>query len=98
MAGKYRYICYCDLSSEGLALSPEKWKEFFSKEDKLAEKHGVKIAFRGTPFGVSEDYVTVYETDKYIDDLTKMIIETGRGRYVEAARTVTVTPLIFREL
>jgi len=97
MAGKYTYICYCSVSPEGNAASADEWKEFFAKEDELAEKHGVEIAIRGTPFGVSESYVTVYKTDKYIDDLTAMIQEAGRSKYVSSARTVTVTPLIFSQ-
>ena len=92
MAGKYTYICYCNPSPEGMAL--DEWKEFFAKEDELAEKHGVEIDVRGTPFGVSESYVTIYKTDKYIDDLMAMIQETGRDKYVSSSRTVTVTPLI----
>jgi len=95
MAGKYTYICYCDVSPEGNAASADELKEFFAKEDELAKKHGVEILVRGTPFGVSESYVTVYRTDKYIDDLMDMIQETGRNRYVSSARTVTVTPLRF---
>ena len=97
MPGKYTYICYCDLSPEGNAASADEWKEFFAKEDELAEKHGVEIAVRGTPFGVSESYVTIYKTDMYLDDLMAMILETGRNKYVSSARTVPVTPLIFRE-
>lgn len=96
MTGKYTYICFCDLSPEGNAASEDEWKELFAKEDKLAKKNGVEIVIRGTPFGVSESYVTVYKTDKYIDDLMAMIVETGRSKYVSSARTVTVTPLIFR--
>jgi len=97
MAGKYTYICYCDLSPEGNAASTAEWKEFFAKEDELAEKHGVEVAVRGTPFGVSESYVTIYKTDMYLDGLMAMILETGRNKYVSSARTVPVTPLIFPE-
>ena len=61
----------------------------------LNEKHGVEVAVRGTPFGVSESYVTVYKTDMYLDGLMAMILETGRNKYVSSARTVPVTPLIF---
>ena len=93
MAGKYKYICYCDVSPEGRKLGIEGWyKEVFNKEDELAEKYGVKILFRGTPYGVSESYVTVYESDKPIDNLSKLISATGRSKYVESARTITVTP------
>ena len=92
MAVKYKYIVYCYLSPEGRAAGPEGWKELFEKEDELAEKHGVSILSRGIPFGVSETWVTVYETDKNIEGLMEMITETGRNKYVEAARTVTVLP------
>jgi len=94
MAGKYSYICYCKVSPEGNAASTAEWKKFFAKEDELAAKQGVEIAVRGTPFGVSEDYVTVYKTEKYIDELMDMIQATGRNKYVSSARTVTITPLI----
>ena len=93
MAGKYTYICYCDVDTR--AASADDMKALFAKEDELAKKNGVEIVLRGTPFGVSADYVTIYRTDKYIDDLTAMIQETGRGKYVSSARTVTVTPLVF---
>ena len=95
MAGKYTYICYCNSSPEGNAASAEEMKEFFAKEDELAKKNGVEIVLRGTPFGVSADYVTIYRTDKYVDDLTDMIVKTGRNKYVSSATTVTITPLIF---
>ena len=94
MAGKYSYICYCDVDIR--AASPDKMKALFAKEDELAKKNGVEIVLRGTPFGVSAGYVTIYRTDKYIDDLMKMIMETGRSEYVSSSTTLTVTPLVFR--
>ena len=95
MTGKYQYIVFCELNDDGNKLPEEGWKSLFANEDKLAKKHQVEIMFRGTPFGVSESYVTVYSTDKPIDELMKLILETGRGKYVNNARTVTVTPLVF---
>jgi len=95
MAGKYAYICFCDVDLH--AASPDKMKALFAKEDELAEKNDVEIVLRGTPFGVSAGYVTIYRTDKYIDDLMDMIMETGRQKYVTSSTTVTVTPLIFRQ-
>ena len=92
MAGKFKFIVYCYLNAEGQALDQEGWKKFFAKEDELAGKYGVSILFRGIPYGVLESVVTVYESDKYIDNLSNLINETGRAKYVEAARTVTVLP------
>ena len=89
---KYKYIVFCYLNAEGNAAGPDEWKKVFDKEDKIAEKHGVKVLTRGIPFGVAETWVTVYKSEKYIDNLMSMLQETGRGKYIEAARTITVLP------
>ena len=89
---KYKYIVYCTLSDEGRAAGPDGWKKIFEKEDEVAGKHGVKVLTRGIPYGVSETWVSVYESEKYVDNLGSMHQETGRNKYVEAARTVTVVP------
>ena len=94
MTGKYAYVCYCDVDLH--AASPDKMKALFAKEDELAKKNGVEIVLRGTPWGVSASYVTIYRTDKYIDDLMDMIMETDRFKYVSSSTTVTITPLVFR--
>jgi hypothetical protein len=89
---KYKYIVYCYLNAEGNAAGPDEWKKVFDKEDEIAGKHGVKVLTRGIPFGVAETWVTVYESEKYVDNLISMVQETGRGKYIEAARTITVLP------
>lgn len=89
---EYKYICYCSLSAEGQAAGPEGWKEVFDKEDEIAKEHGVTILSRGIPFGVDETWVTIYQSEKYIDSLMEMIGKTGRNKYVAAARTITVLP------
>jgi hypothetical protein len=91
MAGKFKFIVYLHPNAQGQALGSEGWAKIFVKEDELAEKYGVSVLFRGTPYGVSESFVTVYESDKYIDNLSSLIAETGRNQYIAAARTVTVT-------
>ena len=91
MAGKFKYIVYLYPNAQGQALGQEGWNKLHAKEDELAEKYGVSVLFRGTPYGVSESFVTVYESDKYIDNLSLLMVETGRNQYIEAARTVTVT-------
>jgi hypothetical protein len=95
MTGKYQYIVFCEVNAEGNKVGEEAWKNLFANEDKLAKKHQVEIMFRGTPYGVSESYVTVYSTDKPIDGLMKLIVESGRSKYVDAARTVIVSPLVW---
>ena len=57
----------------------------------LLTLRGMGKARAHTPYGVSESFVTVYESDKYIDNLSLLMVETGRNQYIEAARTVTVT-------
>ena len=91
MAGKFKYIVYLNPNAQGQALGSEGWDKIFAKEDELAEKYGITVLFRGTPYGVSESFVTVYESDKYIDNLSSLNRETGRNQHIAAARTVTVT-------
>ena len=95
MTGKYQYIVYCELNDDGAKFGEAGWKNFFANEDKLAKTHKVDILFRGTPYGVSESYVTVYSTDHPIDGLMKLIVESGRDKYVHAANTVTVAPFVW---
>jgi hypothetical protein len=95
MAGKYKYIVYSELAPEGSTLGEIGWKNFFANEENLAKKHEVEILFRGTPYGVTQDYVTVYSTDKPIDGLMKLIVESGRSKYVKSANTVTVAPFVW---
>ena len=92
---KYKYISYCYLNAEGQAAGPDGWKKLFDKEDEVAGKHGVTVLTRGIPYGVSETWVTVYESEKYIDNLGSMHQETGRNKYVESARTITVVPFLW---
>ena len=89
---KYKYIVYSSLSAEGNAAGPDGWKKVFDKEDEIAKKHGVKVLTRGIPYGVNETWVSVYESEKYIDNLMGLHQESGRGKYIDSARTITVVP------
>ena len=71
---------------------PDGWKKVFDKEDEIAKKHGVKVLTRGIPYGVNETWVSVYESEKYIDNLMGLHQESGRGKYIDSARTITVVP------
>jgi len=93
MAGKYKYIVFSSASPAGNEMSLKEWNEYYAKEDKIAEKLGISILFRGWAMGVSEDYVTVYEADKYVDELVKLYLESGRGTYVSSSRTITVVSI-----
>ena len=64
----------------------------FDKEDEIAKKHGVTVLTRGIPYGVNETWVSVYESEKYIDNLMGLHQESGRGKYIDSARTITVVP------
>lgn len=86
------YIVYSSLSAEGNAAGPDGWKKVFDKEDEIAKKHGIKVLTRGIPYGVNETWVSVYESEKYIDNLMGLHQESGRGKYIDSARTITVVP------
>ena len=91
---KFKYICYWYISPEGRALGMDDWKKYFAKEEALAKKNGVSILFRGIPYGVSDSLVTVYESEKFIDNLQKVVLDPslGRSKYVEASNTIVVNP------
>jgi len=92
---KYKYIVYWELSDEGRALGSDGWTKYFKNQDEITKKHGFKLLARGSPFGVIESVVEIYESENYIDKLSEAYTEAGRSKYVSAARTVTVVPLAF---
>jgi len=92
---KFKYICFWSLTPAGMTLGTEGWRKYFAKEEALAKKKGVTILLRGIPYGVSESLVTVYESEKFIDNLQELVFapELGLSKYVEASRTIVVNPL-----
>jgi len=67
------YICFVKWSMDAYkkwGADPEYFnKNWMPKHDELMKKHGLKLAYNGTPFGLPEDACMVYEggsdADKY---------------------------------
>lgn len=64
---KFGYISYVKMKPEFQALTTEERAKEFEKIGKEAEKLGLKMLFWGHPFGVSENMVCVYKSEKGLD-------------------------------
>lgn len=62
---KFGYIVYGNLKPEWMPTTNLKKEMERVKEE--AEKHGFKMNYWGHPYGVSENMVVVYESDKTLD-------------------------------
>jgi hypothetical protein len=64
---KFGYISYGKSAPAFQALTPEERKKEFEKIGKEAEKLGLKMLIWGHPFGVSENIVCVFKSEKGLD-------------------------------
>lgn len=85
---KYGYMCFITFTQEYL-VSDEmpKWRE---KPKKLAEKHGFKMHFGGSPWGTNDHAVMVLTSEKPLSDWSGFIGEWLREGNVVTTRTVLV--------
>ncbi len=61
---KYGFIAYGNLKPE-LSKRPMNLVHVIMKDvEKVAKKHEIEVKMYGVPYGVSEDFVVVYESDK----------------------------------
>ena len=63
---KYGYIVYGNLKPEWLPPTEDLKKEMERVKEE-AEKHGFKMKYWGHPYGVSENIVVVYKSEKGLD-------------------------------
>lgn len=63
---KYGYIVYGNLKPEYLPPAEDLKKEMERVKEE-AEKHGFKMKYWGHPYGVSENIVVVYKSEKGLD-------------------------------
>lgn len=74
----------------------EKWRESRAKTVELCKKHGIELVFMGTPYGVDDHFVYVFQSEKPISDwslFTQELLGTGRPdgwKNVISIRTVPV--------
>ena len=68
---KYAYISYANLNPEWF----DKMDELPAEMDRFkehAEKHGFKLKYWGHPYGVSENMVVVFNSEKDLGEWQKM--------------------------
>lgn len=86
---KFAYITYAKWTLDFRSLTPEGRKEKFKRIKEEAEKHGFKMLFWGHPFGVSENIVVVYESEKGIEDYANMVVQPP---LTEARTNIVIIP------
>jgi hypothetical protein len=85
---KYGYITFCNLA-EGMTL--EKLPKEMDRVKSEAEKYGIKLLFWGHPYGVSEGFSAVYESEKGLDNFFKFSMEVERP-YTACRTNMVVIP------
>jgi hypothetical protein len=72
---KYGYIAFGKLKQD--IFTGENINKAMDAVKKVAEKHEVKIKMYGYPYGVSENFVVVYASDKGLDDFQSFSSEAN---------------------
>ena len=93
MSWNFRYmITFGNYSKAVQGLSTEKMQEVMKNYVKEAEKHKVKVLFWGTPWGVSETLVAVFDYGGDINNYVKFkIAVTSQNKEIfDEARSYSV--------
>lgn len=61
---KHGFIVYGNLKPEFNQKPLDEIHQVMKEVKKVAEKHEIEIKMYGLPYGVSEDFVVVYESEK----------------------------------
>ena len=61
---KYGFIAYGNLKTEFSKKTMKVVDVVMKEVEKVAKKHDIEVKMYGVPYGVSEDFVVVYESDK----------------------------------
>jgi hypothetical protein len=85
---KYGYLCFIRFTHDYLSSADmSAWRE---RPKKLAEKHGFKMHFAGSPWGTDDHAVIICSSEKPLSDWSKFIQEWLRDGKVTGTRTVLV--------
>jgi len=88
---KYGYICYFVFTHE-LITSLDQQRTWNANFKELAKKHGFKLVFLGSPWGVDYHGVAVLESDKMLDEWEAFITEVLQtGKVVSTTTTLVST-------
>jgi hypothetical protein len=75
---KYNYITYATMGSEYSAgLGMDKLRAKMDEYKAHAEKHGFEMTYWGHPYGVSEDILMIFNSEKALGDWQKMNMAFG---------------------
>ncbi len=85
---KYKYISYCKGTSEFWELTEKERTKEFNRIKRKSEKYGLKMILKGEPYGVSEDIILAFESEKGLDVFNKFQNETYQP--FESGRTIVV--------
>lgn len=86
---KFGYIAYGKMNPEWLQASIEERKKEMDRVKEEAEKHGFKMMYWGHPYGVSENIVVVYKSEKTLDAYFSMNIGVP---YTDTRTNLVVIP------
>ena len=65
---KYGFIVYGKWKPAVMEGMPESVNKEQARIKKEAEKHGMKVLMWGAPYGVSENMVVIYESEKGVEN------------------------------
>ena len=85
---RYAYISYCKGTSKFWGLTEKERVKALDGIKREAEKYGLRMVLRGEPYGVSEDIILVFESDKSLDTFNKFQNEAYQP--FESGRTILV--------
>jgi phage-related protein len=86
---KFGYIAYGKMKPEWLQASTEDRKKEMDRVKTEAEKHGFKMMYWGHPYGVSENIVVVYQSEKGLDAYFNLNVNAPYG---DTRTDLAVTP------
>ena len=88
---KYGYIAFGKLKPDIMGGGPESINKAMAELIKVAEKHDVMVKTYGYPFGVSENFVVVYASEKDLGNYNNFMGEADLP-YTDARTHQVITP------
>jgi hypothetical protein len=85
---KFGYIAYGKMGPE-LGGSPEERKREMDRVKAEAEKHGFELMYWGHPYGLSENIVAVFKSEKTLDAYHSMNIGMP---FIDTRTNIVVIP------
>jgi len=98
---RHLFISHCTVSEAFMNATPDDVEKYLAKMKESAKEHGIEIIFWGNPWGVTESFTFVCQSDKSLDNYvtwrgawSRKTASEGLPVYFTATRTITVTELV----